>query len=365
MKSERLLSLDILRGITVAGMILVNNPGDWGHIFAPLRHAEWHGLTPTDLVFPFFVFIMGVSMSFSLSKFNYSFSLPFGKKILVRAAVLFLLGVLLSWIGCLSLHEVRILGVLQRLSLTFFLGSLLVVLIPRRSWLVPVAMGLLVVYYLILTFGNGFELTDNNVIARVDRALFGDSHVYREWLPDGGRILFDPEGLLSTIPAISHVILGFLCGELLILKTPIVDRLNKLSIAGISLLFIGFLLSYGCPLNKKIWSPTFVLVTCGLAILFLVILIWLVDIKKKQNWSMPFQAFGTNPLFIYVFAGVMAMLYETIPVGDKTLQEYAYTSLLGVLHHPELASCIFALLFVAFNGLLAILLFRKRIFIKI
>lgn len=365
MKSERLLSLDILRGITVAGMILVNNPGDWGNIYAPLKHAEWNGLTPTDLVFPFFVFIMGVSMSFSFSKFNYQFTLQFGKKLIRRTIILFLLGVMLSWVSHFSLNDIRIMGVLQRLALTYFFGSLLVVLVPKRTWLIWITGGILILYYIILYTGNGFELSSTNIIVRIDQALFGESHMYREWLPDGGRIYFDPEGLLSTLPAISHVVLGFFCGEIIRQKSPLNDRLIQLSIVGISLLFTGLLLSYGCPLNKKIWSPTYVLVTCGLTYLFLVLLVWIVDIRKVQKWSIPFQAFGTNPLFIYVAASLMAILLESISIGNMGMQESIYEFLDKIIGIPKLASSIYAILFVTVNGILAFILFRKRIFIKI
>lgn len=365
MKSERLLSLDILRGITVAGMILVNNPGNWGSIYAPLKHAEWNGLTPTDLVFPFFVFVMGVSMSFSFSKFDYKFTPQFSKKLVRRTVILFLLGIMLSWFSQFSLTDIRILGVLQRLALTYFFGSLLVVWVPKRTWLLWIAGGILMLYYIVLYAGNGFELSDANIIAVTDKALLGENHMYREWLPDGGRIFFDPEGLLSTLPGISHVILGFFCGEIIRRKISLNERLVQLSIVGITLLFTGLLLSYGCPLNKKIWSPTYVLATCGLTYLFLVLLVWIVDIQKVQKWSIPFQAFGTNPLFIYVAASLMAILLESIPIGGIGIQERMYGFIEQIVVIPKLASVIYALLFVTVNGIIGFILFKKHIFIKI
>ena len=157
----------------------------------------------------------------------------------------------------------------------------------------------------LLALGHGFELSEQNIIAVTDRTLFGEAHLYREWLPDGGRIFFDPEGLLSTLPCIAQVIIGYFCGNILREKTEIHHRLLQISILGIALLFAGWLLSYGCPLNKKVWSPTFVLVTCGFASLLLVFLTWLIDIRKKQKWGYPFHVFGTNPLFIYIVAGVI------------------------------------------------------------
>lgn len=371
MKSERLLSLDILRGITIAGMILVNNPGTWEFIYAPLRHAEWNGLTPTDLVFPFFVFIMGVSMSFAFSRFHHRFSRAFMLKLIRRSAVLFLLGLFLSLFSlwCAGVGQpfshIRVLGVLQRLALAYFFASLLVMGVRRRAVLAWVVGFILVGYGVLLYLGHGFELSGRNVIAVVDRALLDEAHLYREWLPDGGRIYFDPEGLLSTLPCIAQVVVGYCCGNMLRSERAIHHRLLSLSVLGIALLFAGWLLAYGCPLNKKVWSPTFVLVTCGFASLFLVLLTWLVDIRNCRLWGYPFRVFGTNPLFIYVVAGVVATLFETIAVGDTCLQEKIYTAVRVVLPDAYMASLAYALLFVCLNFLIVWGLYRKRIFIKI
>ena len=352
MKSERLLSLDVLRGITIVGMILVNNPGTWESVYAPLRHAEWNGLTPTDLVFPFFMFIMGVSMSFALSRFDHHFSRSFITKLVRRTVILFLLGLFLSWFSlvCAGVEQpfsqIRILGVLQRLALAYFFGSLLIMSVRRPANLAWISAIILIGYIVLLALGNGF-------------------HLYREWLPDGGRIFFDPEGLLSTLPCIAQVIIGYFCGNILREKTEIHHRLLQISILGIVLLFAGWLLSYGCPLNKKVWSPTFVLVTCGFASLFLVLLTWLIDIRKKQKWAYPFHVFGTNPLFIYVVAGVLATLLEVITVSGISLQGKVYTSILLILPDAYLASLIYGLLFIGFNYLIVWGLYKKRIFIKI
>lgn len=371
MKSERLLSLDVLRGITIVGMILVNNPGTWESIYAPLRHAEWNGLTPTDLVFPFFMFIMGVSMSFALSRFNHHFSRSFIVKLIRRTVILFLLGLFLSWFSLVCtgvehpLEYIRILGVLQRLALAYFFGSLLIMGIRRPANLIGISGMLLIGYYILLASGSGFELSEQNIIAATDRLLFGENHMYREWLSDGGRIFFDPEGLLSTLPCIAQVIIGYFCGNLLREKTEIHHRLLQISIVGICLLFAGLLFSYGCPLNKKVWSPTFVLVTCGLASLFLVFLTWLIDIRKEQKWGYAFHVFGTNPLFIYVVAGVLATLLEVIPTGDTSLQNQIYQLMLSAFVNVHLASLFYGLLFIGFNYLIVLILYKKRIFIKI
>lgn len=194
MKSERLLSLDVLRGITIVGMILVNNPGTWESVYAPLRHAEWNGLTPTDLVFPFFMFIMGVSMSFALSRFDHHFSRSFITQTGAAHSDFVLVGTFpfLVFVGVCGVEQpfsqIRILGVLQRLALAYFFGSLLIMSVRRPANLAWISAIILIGYTVLLALGNGFELSEQNIIAVTDRTLFGETHLYREWLPDGGRI---------------------------------------------------------------------------------------------------------------------------------------------------------------------------------
>ena len=224
--SGRLLALDVLRGMTVAGMILVNNPGSWGAVYAPLRHASWNGLTPTDLVFPLFMFIMGVSTYLSLRKYDFACSGAAVRKILVRTAVIFAVGLAVGWFSrfCFSMQSlaeqgvplwervarsannfdrIRVLGVLQRLALSYGAGALIAVTVRRRA--IPwIAAGLLAAYGLILLSGNGFDLSPDNVVAVVDRAVLGEAHMYR-----GEGFPFDPEGLLSTVPSVAHVLIGF------------------------------------------------------------------------------------------------------------------------------------------------------------
>ena len=267
--SERLLSLDVLRGITIAGMILVNNPGSWGAVYAPLRHAVWHGLTPTDLVFPFFMFIMGVSACFSLRKYDYRCSGPVLRKIFRRVAVLFLIGLSVGWFArfcgtfnalsgeelsfwervgrsCLTFDRMRTLGVMQRLALGYGAASLLVVTLPLRF--VPWTAGLLLAgYWLVLALGDGFALSENNIVAVVDRAVLGTAHMYRE-----GDIAFDPEGLLSTVPSVAHVLVGFCCGRAVLAGKDLRDKISNLLLIGAVLMLSGWLLSYGCPINEKI-----------------------------------------------------------------------------------------------------------------
>lgn len=382
-KSGRLLSLDILRGITIAGMIMVNNPGSWSYAYAPLKHAHWHGLTPTDLVFPFFMFIMGVSTFLSLRKFNFEPSRAAVWKIVRRTVLIFVIGLALGWFGQLcrglasgesfieaSTHfnTLRILGVLQRLALAYGFAAMVAVLVKGK--LMPWVVGILLLgYYLILRFGKGFEMSEENIIAVVDKALLGTAHMYRDTTPEGVRIAFEPEGLLSTLPSVAHVLIGFLSGKLIVEHKDNHTRVEKLLIWGTVLAFSGLLLQYGCPINKKIWSPTFVLVTTGFAAQLLGLLIWIIDIHQKERWSRFFHAFGVNPLIVYVFAGVMANLVANIRLNWQgeiiSVKGFTYEVLLRPWAGDYFGSLLYALLFITVCWLFGYILYKKDIYIKI
>lgn len=360
-QTKRLLSLDVLRGITVAGMIVVNDPGNWGAVYAPLRHASWNGLTPADLVFPFFMFIMGVSMFFSLRKFEFTFSVQVVAKICRRFVLIFLTGVLVNWLSqwC-SFGHLRILGVLQRLAIAYLGGALLSLWIKPKHYLWTAA-GILLAYFLILWQGNGFVLSADSVLVKVDETLFGANHVHGAYLEGGTRIAFDPEGLLSALPCFAHVLLGMYVGNMLVKIKDNESRVRNLFVCGTLLLFGGYLLSYGCPVNKKIWSPTFVLVTCGAASLLFALLIYFIDMKGHRKWCRFFETFGVNPLFIYVLADILAIL-----LGNLTfVQSFVYGNLLASWMNPHFASLAYAVLFVLLNWLAAKALYKRRIFIKI
>ena len=380
---KRLLALDILRGFTVAGMVLVNNPG--GTPFIPLEHAEWNGLTPTDLVFPFFMFIMGVSTYLSLRKYDFACSAPVVWKILRRTVLILLVAWALGWFGrfCGTFRELggedisfwerlgraswtfdrmRILGVLPRLALSYGAAALVAVLVQRRRipWIIG---GLLVVYSVILLVGHGYDISEQNVIGVVDRALWGPAHMYRQ-----GDLAFDPEGLLSTIPSVAHVLIGFWCGAIFMSKEPIVDRLLQLMRLGAVLMLVGWLLSYGLPINKKVWSPTFVLITCGMGMSLLALLVWVIDVKGHRRWCRFFEVYGINPLFLYVMAGFFAIV-----LGNLMLPwEGGQTTLCGISHAlfapsvgEQFAALIYALMFVCVIWLCGYPLYRKRIYIKL
>lgn len=379
-RPKRLLALDILRGITIAGMILVNNPGSWEHIYAPLEHAAWNGLTPTDLVFPFFMFIMGVSTYFSLRKYNYEFSGRAIAKICVRTLVIFAIGLAIAWFGLFmrgilsdatfseavfNFDHIRILGVMPRLALCYGIGSLLALTFSTRAlpWVIA---AMLVIYTVILLLGNGFAFSDTNVISIVDHKVLGADHMHPDTI-DGVSLKFDPEGLLSTLPSIAHMLIGYMCGMLLLGTKDNTVRIARLFIVGTILTFAGFLLDFGLPINKKIWSPTFVLTTCGLASSFLALLIWIIDIRGHRRWCRFFEVFGINPLFLYCLGAVLSIVIGTVKIGGTSIKELVYTDALMPLCGGDatLASLLFAILFVAINWLVGLILYKNKIYIKI
>lgn len=379
-RPQRLLALDILRGITIAGMILVNNPGSWGHIYAPLEHASWNGLTPTDLVFPFFMFIMGISTYLSLRKYDFAFSWSSVAKILRRSIVIFAIGLFIAWFSLFmrgvlgdktlleavaNFDQIRILGVMPRLALCYGIGAVIALGVRPKN--VPwVVTALLIVYSILLLFGNGFEFSDNNIISIVDHKVLGESHMYADTI-DGVTLKFDPEGLLSTLPSIAHMLIGFCCGAILVKTKEINIKVNKFFIIGTILTFAGFLLSYGLPINKKVWSPTFVLTTCGLASSLLALLIWIIDVKGYRRWTRFFEAFGVNPLFMYCLGAVLSIVISTVKVGEMSIKGWAYKACLLPLcdDNATLASLLFAISFVLINWCIGNILYTKKIYIKI
>lgn len=367
-KKQRLLALDVLRGITIAGMILVNNPGSWNKIYAPLAHASWNGLTPTDLVFPFFMFIMGISTYISLRKYNFEFSGEAARKILKRTAIIFAIGLGIAWFALLcrtgevwTFDRIRILGVMQRLAICYG-ATALIALSMNHKHIPYLITGLLTGYFLLLLFGKGFEYNENNILSVIDRAVLGINHMYN----DHG---IDPEGILSTIPSIAHVLIGFCCGKVLLNTKEINCKIQGLFIIGAILTFTGFLLSYGCPINKKVWSPSFAIVTCGLASTFLALLIWIIDVKGYKSWSRFSEVFGVNPLFIYVLGECLSVVFDTIQVPYKgsvlSIHGYAYSVILQPLLGDYFASFIYAILFVSIIWSIGYILYKKKIYIKI
>lgn len=365
-QSGRLLSLDVMRGITISGMILVNNPGSWTYMYAPLRHAAWNGLTPTDLVFPFFMFIMGVSMFFSLKPFNFQWSKQSVEKVLKRTALIFLVGLGLNafgqscYEGAIHFETLRILGVMQRLAIAYGIGSL-ICLVVNHKYLLHIATIILLFYAALLGLTDSLSQTTDNIVAIVDRALLGENHMYLDYMSDGSRIIFDPEGLLSSIGSISHVLFGFYAGKIITENKKDTGKvIQNLSLFGTILLFAGLLLQYGCPINKRLWSSTFVLTTCGFGSLLLSLLIWLIDVRGKRKGTTFFESFGVNPLYQYVQADVLAILAHL-----TGLTHYVYQDIFMPLFGQYGGSLAWSLFFVGINWIPGYLLYKKKIYIKL
>ena len=365
--SNRYLALDVFRGITIATMITVNNPGSWAHIYAPLRHAAWHGCTPTDLVFPFFLFIVGVSMFFSFSKYENKLDGKSLFKIAKRTALIFIIGLFLNsfpqWQQDFS--KLRILGVLQRIALAYGLGSI-IVLSARKSWLPYISAIILLAYWGILYFFGGTEpySLEGNAATGFDKLLLGESHLYK-----GFGIPFDPEGFLSTIPAIVTVILGYMAGSVIttVERTKLPLRFLLLGAAGIG---AGLLWSLVFPINKPLWTSSYVLYTAGWAAVFMAVLIWIIDIRGYKRWTPFFVVFGMNPLFIYALAGVWArVLTRLIKIedGEKVVNGYnwLYINVFQPFAGDINGSLLFALSHIAVYWFICYLLYRWRIFIKV
>lgn len=355
--SKRLLSLDILRGITVAGMILVNNAGG-KFTYEPLKHATWNGLTPCDLVFPFFLFIMGISTYISLNKFNFEGSSQVVRKILKRTLIIMCIGWGISWFAHICngnyfpIAELRLTGVMPRIALCYGVVSIIALYVNHKH-LIKLIGVLLIGYALILLLGNGYVNDSSNILAVIDQKILGFSHLYQ-------KAAVDPEGLTSTISAIAHTLIGFCCGALIIRSKEIDKKVLLLFLTGFILIAIGWLLTYGMPLNKRIWSPSFTLMTCGGAASLLALLMYYIDIKKKDKWCTPFLIFGINPLFLYVFSELLAIVFS-----KSGIKKVIYEAILSIINEPYISSALYAILFTLILGFTGYILYRKKIYIKI
>ena len=355
-KSQRLLSLDVLRGLTVAGMILVNN--GYGESFEMLGHSKWNGMTPCDLVFPFFLFIMGISCYLSLSKNSFTPTAPVLRRVVKRTILLFAIGLFISWFDnaiegdLLCFGHLRIWAVMQRIALCYFFVSLFA-LYANHRYTIPAIVVLLAVYTLLLTVGNGYaEDASTNILAQVDLKLFGYDHLYH-------KSPVDPEGLLGTISSVAHVLIGFYCGKLIKQKETIEQKALAVFVIGTVCVIAGYLLTYGLPLNKRIWSPSYVLVTCGLAALLQALLINGERNGNSDKWTV-FRVFGVNALALYVASELLAILF-----GHFGISAAIYDALHAIIPSLKWASLAYALTFVAINYAIGYVLWRKKIFIKL
>ena len=355
--SQRLLSLDILRGITVAGMILVNN--GWGESFEMLGHSKWNGMTPCDLVFPFFLFIMGISCYLSLVKSEFKPTPQVIRRIVKRTVLLFVIGLFINWFDhaiegdLLCFGHLRLWAVMQRIALCYGIVSLFA-LFCNHKYTLHTIVGLLVIYTAIIVLGNGYEYdADVNILAQADLKLFGYDHIYH-------KSPVDPEGLMGTISSVAHVLLGFYCGMLIRKRETVEQKVIALFVVGAIGVIGGYLLSYGLPLNKRIWSPSYVLMTCGLASLLQALLMYVIDIQKKSGWTTFFHVFGVNALALYVSSELLAILLKNIGVS-----EVIYNGIHAVIPALKWASLAYAIYFVMLNFAIGYVLYRKKIYIKL
>lgn len=374
---DRLHSLDFFRGATVVAMIIVNNPGTWDAVYGPLRHAPWNGCTPTDLIFPFFLFIVGVSIHFAyhtrkregLSKKNLL-------KIVKRAAIIFLLGLFLAWftlpLGRMfdgeRLATLRIPGVLQRISLVFLFCSLIYF---KTNWLgqIRIATFLLVAYYLMMVllpvpgFGPANLEPGTNLAAWSDRLLL-DGHLWSQ------SITWDPEGVLSTLPAIATGLLGTLTGQLFHeIKNP-AERVSWMFLIGGVLILSGLCWDIAFPINKALWTSSYVLYTGGLAIQGLAASHWIIDIHHRQSWIKPFLYFGMNAIFAFVASGILVKILLRMKITDSTgdtesLWNYLHQHLYASWLEPKIASLLFAFTLVLLFYIVLRWMYGRKIFIKV
>jgi predicted acyltransferase len=382
---QRYYSLDVFRGATVAFMILVNNPGSWQHLYSPLEHAKWHGITPTDLVFPFFLFAVGNAMAFVFPRLEQAGEAAFWKKIVTRTLLILLIGLFLNWFPFVhwqndelvgrgwtwqtqkgELGGVRILGVLQRIALAYFFASVIIHFAKARGAMIAGAI-LLILYWLFCLAGNPADpySLEGWFGTNIDKAILGEAHMYH-----GEGIAFDPEGLVSTLPSIVQVIIGFLAGDYIRRKgtDSLFQTLTVLFIAAVFLLFAAYCWQLAFPINKKIWTSSYVLLTSGLAMLLLCTLIYFVEIKNKRGaWSSFFVAFGKNALFIYALSGIFPKLLGMIRLdnGGSAWSWYYDHVASKFPGRPENGSLLFAISFVVLLWAIAAWMNRRKIYIRV
>ncbi|CAN5272871.1 hypothetical protein BH20ACI2_BH20ACI2_25480 [soil metagenome] len=446
-QTDRLISLDVFRGMTIAGMVLVNNPGTWSSIYGPLKHAEWHGLTPTDWIFPFFVFIVGVAVPIALSKrIDEGVTGRVYWKIVSRSIIIFALGLVISvtplfqfaatdapdaaklliWIamtaglfflllrnfkiaaamiglsiaGIIAMNlsgynvvpynfaTMRIPGVLQRIAVCYLVVSLIYLHTNWKQQLC-IAVALLLGYWALMTLipVPGCEITtvDDkacNLAAWLDRTILTENHMWRS------AKVFDPEGILSTLPAIATTLSGVLAGTWLIHRDKLqvtsnkgeepalgsrhvsLDRVGGMFFFGVILLAVGYIWNSYFPMNKSLWTSSYVLVTSGLALLTLAACYWLIDIKGYKKWAWPFVVFGVNALPLFVFSGIMARMLGAYRVAGSdgqpvSLQKWIFDNVFLVFAQPVDASLLYAISFILLWLLLMWLLYSRQVFIKV
>lgn len=370
-QQARYLALDVFRGMTICFMIIVNSPGSWDIAYAPLLHAPWHGFTPTDLVFPSFLFAVGNAMAFVMHKYTAQNSL-FWRKTLVRTIVIFLIGYLLFWFPFFRetevgwelkpISETRILGVLQRIALCYFFASIVIHYGSKKIAVWFSALVLIVYWIVSYAFGDPVDPYSmaGNAGLKLDLWLFGKNHLYH-----GEGIAFDPEGLLSTLPAIVNVIGGYLAGDFIRKYGNSYETIAKLMVAGAFLVLLALTWDMAYPINKKLWSPAFVVLTIGIDLFIISILIYMIELYHYRRWTYFFVVFGKNPLFIYLTSELIIITMYTITIGKKNMVQWCFEEVFGSFASPMNASLLFAVTFMLLNWMLGYFLDRRKIYIKV
>jgi predicted acyltransferase len=372
---QRSLALDIFRGMTVCFMIIVNTPGSEDYAYAPLHHAHWHGFTPTDLVFPSFLFAVGNAMSFSMKKFASMSQGAVLWKIIRRTLLIFLLGYLMYWFpfvreqqdghwGFIPISHTRIMGVLERIALAYGIASLLIYYFSART--VAIIAGCLLIGYwiILLTCGvpgaDPFSMT-GNAGYRLDMLVLGPDHMYH-----GEGVAFDPEGLLSTLPAVVNVIAGYFAGVYISRKGKEYEGLTKLLLWGCGLVVLALAWNMVFPVNKKLWTSSFVLLTVGIDLVLLAFLIFVVEFRQKQRWASFFNVFGKNPLFIYLLSELLVVVLFTIPAGNgDSVFEWVNRVFYQAVFPGAFGSLLFALTYMMICWTVGKILDKNKIYIRV
>ncbi len=366
---KRFAPLDIYRGLTVCLMIIVNTTGDWNETFSPLLHAAWHGFTPTDWVFPSFLFAVGTSFAFVKSRWaDKTLGDVFGK-IVKRTLIIFFLGYIMYWFPFVEwtadgnwvgkpFSETRIMGVLQRIALCYFFAAILIFYLNKRQLLI--ASGVILVGYWMAMYGFGDYTMEGNFAHALDHLILGDAHLYK-----GEGVPFDPEGLFSTLPAIVNVLGGYLTGVYLIDGEFNYEKLAKLLLVGCGLLVLAYVWDLAFPINKKLWTSSFVVFTVGLSILVLSMIIYTMEFMKKPINYYFFEVFGKNALALYLFSEYFASSLLFLRVdGKQSFYNYIYENAFGWLP-PYWSAFAFAFVFMMICWAFGWWLDKRKVYIRV